>query len=703
MPSQPIADSKIVRKIVRKPVASHPLHPITPQEIRDAVAILRRVLAEQDKKEGRPITQMHFKNVSIHEPPKAHLRPYLDAEASGVPLNERPFVPRLVDIIWCTNSQQYVRENVVSLDNDTVVGETAPGEGQHSSLDRDESRFASQKILSDSSVLAAIDALRLPKGTIVQCDAWMYGADMESNVDTHKLIQGYLYARAPNNHTESNQYSFPLPLAPILDVFTGSIVEIQAIPSGGKEDGFALNTAGENPISHCIANEYHPDLVTPREGLKPLQVVQPEGPSFTVTDGNCIVWQKWRFRVGFNYREGMTIHDVRYDGRAVFYRLSVSEMTVPYGDPRGPFHRKQAMDLGDAGAGSTANSLELGCDCLGVIKYFAGYLNDSEGNPVEARNVICLHEQDGGIGWKHTNHRTRVAAVTRSRNLILQSVLTVGNYEYIFAWCFMQNGNVELETRATGILSTSLIDEGKTSYWGNVVSPGVLAANHQHFFSLRIDPMIDGHNNTVLVEESHAVPEGPENPHGNAWKVIKTPITTSGWRDADSLNNRAFKIVNESRLNTVSQQPVGYKIVPHPCQLLLAGTDSVVRRRARFAEHHFWVTRYRDGDLWAAGKWTNQSLAEIGGLHDYAARAEDVANHDIVCWLTYGMTHNPRVEDFPVMPVEISVVSLKPADFFDRNPAIDVPASQQAVNRSQLHTVTKEESGRGCCNGVPSM
>lgn len=157
-------------------------------------------------------------------------------------------------------------------------------------------------------------------------------------------------------------------------------------------------------------------------------------------------------------------------------------MTVPYGDPRSPYHRKQAFDLGDAGAGGCANNLALGCDCLGMIKYFSGWLSDEEGNPVAAENVTCLHEQDGGIGWKHTNVRTGNASITRARNLVIQSIITVGNYEYIFAWIFMQNGNVELETRATGILSTQLIDDGKTSPWGNVVSRGVLATNHQHLF-----------------------------------------------------------------------------------------------------------------------------------------------------------------------------------------------------------------------------
>lgn len=201
-------------------------------------------------------------------------------------------------------------------------------------LHSDERRTSAQKILNNPDVIEAIRELNLPDGCVVQCDCWPYGADRDSTPDTHKFIQGLLYARAPNGHPESNQYAFPLPFSPVLDIFEGKIVELQTLASGGTQDGLAYNTApAKTPMAHCVENEYHPDIQKskPRSDLKPLLVNQPEGPSFVITDQNCVSWQKWRFRVGFNYREGMTLHDIRYDGRPMFYRLSVSEMTVPYG------------------------------------------------------------------------------------------------------------------------------------------------------------------------------------------------------------------------------------------------------------------------------------------------------------------------------------------------------------------------------------
>lgn len=313
----------------------HPLSLLSDVEIRHASRILKQHVQRQYSEGSR----VHFKNISLHDPPKALLLPHLDSEAAGVALAQRPFVPRCVDITWTVDSDRNVTESTVSLDANTVVAELSTGKGQYGPNDRNEVRAASQKLLNDPLVLEAIKALNLPADAVVASDPWMYGADRDSNEATPKFLQALLYARAPHNHPDSNQYAFPLPFSPRYNLNTGEVVAIDPLATGGKEDGLAYHTADpEKPMAHLRANEYFADLPggveQERQDLKPLQVVQPHGPSFTVAEGNCISWQKWRFRLGFNYREGVTIHDVRYDGRPLFYRLSVSEMTVPYGGER---------------------------------------------------------------------------------------------------------------------------------------------------------------------------------------------------------------------------------------------------------------------------------------------------------------------------------------------------------------------------------
>lgn len=308
-----------------------------------------------------------------------------------------------------------------------------------------------------------------------------------------------------------------------------------------------------------------------------------------------------------------------------------------------------------------------------------------------------MHEQDNGLQHKHTNYRNNAATVVRNRQLVLQMVCTVSNYEYVLAWIFDQAGNIEHEVRATGILSTMPMDneDGAKVPWGTNVGPGVMAANHQHLFSLRIDPAIDGHNNTLYYEDSVPMPVDPEvNPFGMGYVSKQTVLTKAGHADLCVEKNRTFKIRNDSMMNEISHKPVAYKLHAAPSQMLLMSQNSYARKRAAYAEHAIWVTKYRDDELYAAGEFTNQSRKDTG-LSDWAFRNDDVENTDLVLWHTFGLTHNPRPEDFPVMPSERISIMLKPDGFFTKNPALDVPPSTQSFNKSTLHVDS-------CCSATES-
>lgn len=285
-----------------------------------------------------------------------------------------------------------------------------------------------------------------------------------------------------------------------------------------------------------------------------------------------------------------------------------------------------------------------------MIKYLDGVIVNADGTGEKAPNVICIHEQDNGINWKHTNWRTGRAVVTRRRELVVQFIITLANYEYVFAFKFDQAGGICVEARATGIVSVVNIDPGKTADWGNVISPGALAQNHQHSFCVRIDPAIDGHKNTVVYEESLPMQiDEKTNPNGNRYEVRKTPITTSTGLDIDPLNGRVFKVQNLDKKNPISGKPVGYKIIAPATQKLLAAPNSIQYNRALFASHHVWVTGYRDHELYAAGKYTLQSRHEHGGVADMVKRNDKTVQEDVVFWNVFTLTHNPRVEDWPVM------------------------------------------------------
>ncbi|KAL6238306.1 hypothetical protein BDW75DRAFT_201973 [Aspergillus navahoensis] len=667
----------------------HPLAILSEEEINLARDI---VIAQH------PNTVIDFREIYLQEPPKGQLLEFLALEHAGRLSPTTPRPPRLAlcqyDVIGADRVPSY-EESVVDVVASKCIKHTVVGKQHHAALTLSEFDVLVERCFASPLFREALAEFDLPEGFEVVIEPWPYGG-LDLAEPNRRFFQGLCFAQdATKKNPDANFYSYPLPLIPVMDAHTQEIIRVDRPATGGKGEGLREQTFKHDIIGHCKGSDYVPELLPEgtRKDLKPLNVVQPEGPSFRVTDESLVEWQKWRFRVAFSPREGATIHDVWYDGRSVMHRLSISEMTVPYADPRPPYHRKQAFDFGDGGAGNMANNLSIGCDCLGVIKYFDAIITGADGTAKRLPNAICLHEQDNGIGWKHSNWRTGRAVVTRNRELVVQFIITLANYEYVFAYKFDQSAGITVEARATGILNVVNIDAGKVSDYGNVVSGGVLAQNHQHIFCVRIDPAIDGAKNSVQIEESHPVPMNEAtNPHGNFYRVNTKTVERACYFDAAPELNRTVKMINPHKINPISQKPVGYKFIPLATQKLLADPNSIQAKRAQFAQHHVWVTQHRDGELYAGGRYTLQSQSEVDGVSDAVKRGDVVADTDVVVWSSFGITHNPRIEDWPVMPVEIFQLMIKPSDFFTGNPSLDVPSLKNEASR----VVGKSE----CCRSA---
>ena len=325
-----------------------------------------------------------------------------------------------------------------------------------------------------------------------------------------------------------------------------------------------------------------PHAVPARTDLKPIEITQPEGPSFSV-DGNQITWADWTFRFGFDIREGLTLHQiVDRTGGPVVYRASIAEMVVPYADPSPVRYWQNYFDQGEYLFGRYTNSLELGCDCLGEIKYFDVTIADEHGEPKVMKNAICLHEEDFGVLWKHTDMFNGMAETRRSRRLVISFFLTIGNYDYGFYWYLYLDGTIQLEAKATGIVFTSAY-RGPDGF-ATEMAPGLGAPFHQHLFSARLDMAVDGNVNVVEEVDAVPVPMGPDNPWGNAFRAQKTKLTreSEAMRVADNLKARVWHITNPTKQNRLGQD-VGYALHPEGQPVLLADPSSSIAapRRVR--------------------------------------------------------------------------------------------------------------------------
>ncbi len=653
---------------------SHPLDPLTAEEIAAACDLARASFADPDN--------WLFPIVRLEEPTKQALKAF----EGGAPLPRQAFV-----LMMNVTSGDAV-EIVVDLGAGAIAASTP--------LANKEAPYGQPPVMlaefyrceaivkSDPGWRNAMFRRGLTEKDIelVQVDPFSSGYFDNAFERGKRIVRAISFFR---EHIQDNGYAHPIEgVVAVVDLIANKVVDLT------DQDPIV-------PIPRKKRNYGAHENKTPRTDIKPLDIVQPEGPSFTV-DGWKVDWQKWSFRVGFTPREGLVLHQLSYqDGerkRSIIHRASVTEMVVPYADPSPQHYWKSAFDGGEYGLGTLANALELGCDCLGNIHYFDVPAADNKGAPYVMQNAICMHEEDYGIIWKHYEFRNGLFEVRRSRRLVISFFATVGNYDYGFYWYLYQDGTIQLEAKLTGIIQTAAVAPGTSYKWGGMVDDGLGGPTHQHFFNVRMHMDLDGGGNTVSECEFVPRPWGPDNPHGNAFTTLTRVLSRE--RDAAGIANgetgRFWKISNPNSPNSVGA-PSSYKLVVNPSPLMLAQEGSYVRKRGGFATKHVWVTAYDPAEKYGSGDYPNVNSGG-DGLPKFIEQNRNIENADIVVWHTFGHTHICKPEDFPIMPVEYAGFMLKPTGFFSANAAGDIAPERNKHSVLSRDSGTGESAGGSCCH-----
>jgi primary-amine oxidase len=623
-------------------LTSHPLDPLNAEEIATAVRVLRTHRATRG--------DLRFVSINLDEPAKSELQ-----RAQGtIQLDRRAFVI-VIDL-----AARRVLEARVSL-RDAVLLSCEEKPGVQPGIILEEFILCEKAVKADPRWRAALLRRGISEFENAIVDPWSAGAYGDERFPERRLAQGLTWIRGSDADVG---YGRPVEgLITFVDLETMEVLEVI--------DDIQV------PLPP-LTGFYTADTVGPlRTDLKPLEIIQPEGPSFSV-NGYEVRWQKWRFRVGFTSREGLVLHQVAYEDqqrlRPILYRASLCEMQVPYGDPTRTHNKKNVFDVGEYGIGRMANSLELGCDCLGTIHYFDAHFVTIAGEVETIKNAVCMHEEDYGTLWKHTDWRTNHCEVRRSRRLVISFFATVGNYDYGFFWYLYQSGEIQLEIKMTGCLSVGALPPGAQPTHGALVAPQLYAPIHQHYFNFRLDLDVDGAPNSIYEVDTIADPPGPANPYSGSYRPRTTLIAseTQAGRDANPATGRTWLVVSPSHRNTLGL-PTGYRIMPGAdVAKPFAHNGASLLRRAGFIAHTLWVTAYDPAERYAAGDYINQN-PEPNGIEQWIKRDRPLEDTDLVVWYTVGVHHLPRPEDWPVMPVVYAGFMLKPAGFFAQNPAMDLP------------------------------
>jgi primary-amine oxidase len=468
----------------------------------------------------------------------------------------------------------------------------------------------------------------------------------------------------------------------VQNVWTRQIEGLTVVLDMDENTVLRIVDEGVVPIPDTNADYDRASIGTPRDVPGPIQINQPVGPGFEL-DGNVVMWQKWRFHVRSDQRLGPIISTVSHQEgdsrRQVLYQGSLSEIFVPYMDPSFTWAHRTFLDSGEVFAGGLTKPLQQGVDCPDHSVYLHGLIANDSGRPERRSNVICIFERDAGdMAWRHYDGAIGSSDGRKKRDLVVRSAAVLGNYDYIFDWTFQQDGSIKVAVGATGIAEVRIAndpvaDGSADDLYGRFVDRHIVAVNHDHYFNFRLDLDVDGPTNRFVVDRLVQSKLPAESPRRSIW--VQEPFFPANESQAklniDLTRPALWRVLSESMVNGVGY-PTSYQLSWGKSAETLLSADDYPRGRAAFIEHHLWVTPYNSRERYAAGEYS--TLSEPGmGLPDWTAADRVIQDTDIVLWHTIGMHHLVRSEDWPVMPVLWHTFELRPFDFFDRNPALDLP------------------------------
>lgn len=626
--------------------ADHPLDPLSYREMWRVLEVLRDA--------GHLDRDTRFSQLTLDEPPKQTVL----AWRSGEEMRRRSYA------VVRQNKQTY--EAIVDLNESTVVSWLKLEDAQPNWSSK-EFEAVVDKVLEHPEFIAGLEARGITDSAFLNCNTippGYFGTEQERG-------------RRLGNVTCSEPRGFR-------NDWTRRVEGLSAVVDLDTEEVLRVVDDGPVPVTNTDADYDRQTLGRARDVPGPIETRQPLGPGFEL-DGNWVNWQNWRFHLRPDQRIGLVLSLVGYSQepgaqpRSILYQAHLSEIFVPYMDPSFGWYRRNFIDAGEFVAGGLAKALLRGRDCPDNAAYLDTTMSNEKGRPRTVRDTICVFEREtGDPAWRHWSEEQPDSR--RSRDLVVRVGAVVGNYDYLLDWIFRQDGSIEVRVGMTGILEVKATEEpdafepaSAADAYGRFVDQNLVAVNHDHYFSYRLDLDIDGTSNRFVTDRLVTRRLPKSHPRRSLW-VREEHVAGSEEQakiDIDLKQPALWRVLSNERRNAVGY-PTSFQLLPGRNAATLLSKDDYPRRRAGFIDHNLWVTPQRDGERFAAGE--HPTLSEPGlGLPAWTEANRPIRDTDIVLWHTIGTHHLPRSEDWPVMPTMWHGFELRPFDFFDRNPALDLP------------------------------
>ncbi|KAJ7081806.1 amine oxidase catalytic domain-containing protein [Mycena belliarum] len=404
------------------------------------------------------------------------------------------------------------------------------------------------------------------------------------------------------------------------------------------------------------------------------------GPRYRVdVDNQWVSWMGWSVYLSFARDMGMSLWDVRFRGERILYEVSPQEALAVYSgsDP----HQGSTVYLDGAfGMGLNTRSLITGYDCPYDALYLPAVTHSDVGTMLRA-DAICVFERDSGKPLsRHTGYMKSEMGAVKGYELIIRTISTVGNYDYMFDYTFQLDGTMEVRISASGYLQGAWWDGEEDSY-GTRIRDTYMGSIHDHVVNYKLDFDIGGTRNSLMaVSLENEVVQQPwfDDDWGqdvHQQKIVRTMVRNESDALLDHPVNLqgVYVIVNEEELNRWGY-PRGYAIHPGMSPIHLTNLDSKrTQDNVNFAKHHLAVSRRKDSEPSSSSMWNiNLPGAPTVNFYNFFD-GESIEQEDLTAWVNLGMHHIPRAEDSPMTLTNLATSSilLTPFNYNDRDPAMD--------------------------------
>ncbi|OSD07848.1 amine oxidase catalytic domain-containing protein [Trametes coccinea BRFM310] len=423
-----------------------------------------------------------------------------------------------------------------------------------------------------------------------------------------------------------------------------------------------------------------------------------------------VSWMGWGMYLGFDRDMGLSLWDLRFKGERIIYELAPQEAIAQYAG-NDPMQTTTAWLDRFFGMGSAVRDMIPGYDCPHEAVYLPATTHNFEGSVVRSR-AICIFEHDAARPiTRHTGYSEGEFGATRGYQLVIRSVSTVGNYDYLFDYIFQIDGTIEVRLSASGYLQGGYWEPAQEGY-GTAIRETTMGSLHDHVINYKVDLDVAGTENSLLftstAQETITQPWF-EDDWGS--EVIQQKISKKYIETEDNALLKfppnlqgGYSLVNKDAKNAWGI-PRGYAIHPgySPIHNTVVGSKRLLNN-ANWARYNLAVSKRKETEPSSSCQWNLNLPGEpMVDFHKFFD-GENITQEDLVAWINVGMHHLPQAEDSPNTRTNLAASSffLTPLNYFDED------VSMESINSILLSAPEKpgqpwtfDDYGVGPANCIP--